>query len=255
MRPKETRSMDKQEARLVLQAHRPNDLDTTEPAFAAALALVETDRELKAWWEAQQAFDRKVAAKIEEIEPPDDLRAAILAGSKLHRLPPQPFFPLWLAAAAAIAILCAVGISFHAERAAARHISTDNFHNATLAFLGNDTPVLGMTSSDHDKVMAWLKDHKSPMGDLPGKMSDLPSVGCQKIDVQGHSVSLICFTLAGGRLIHLFVVRSNDLADPPAEASPQFQEVNGWSTASWSDGPMSYMLATQAGEDVLRQLL
>ena len=238
----------------MLQAHRPNDLDTT-PAFAEALALVETDRELKAWWEAQQAFDRKVVAKIEEIEPPDDLRATILAGRKLHRLPPQPFFPFWLSAAAAIAILCAVGISFHAERAAARHMSIDSFHQGTLTFLGNDAPALGMTSADHDKVLAWLKDHKSPTGALPDKLSGLPSVGCQKIDVQGHSVSLICFTLAEGKLVHLFVVHSNDLAEPPAEASPQFQQVNGWSTASWSDGQMSYMLATQAGDDVLRQLL
>jgi anti-sigma factor RsiW len=247
--------MDSQEARLVLQARRPNDLDTTEPAFAEALALVETDRELKAWWEAQQTFDRKVAAKIEEIEPPDDLRETILSRGKIHRLAPQPFFPFWLSAAAAVAILCAVAASFHAEWDAARHISTDSFHEATLAFLGNDTPALGMMSPDHDKVMAWLKDQQSPTGDLPEKMSALPTVGCQKIDVQGHSVSLICFNMAEGKLVHLFVVHSDDLADPPTQTSPQFQEVNGWSTATWSDGPMSYMLATQAGEDALRQLL
>ena len=246
--------MDKQEAKLVLQARRPNDLDT-DPAFAEALALVETDRELRAWWEAQQAFDQKVAAKLEEIEPPEELRAAILGRGKIHRLPPQPFFPFWLSAAAAVAILCAVSASYHATKLAARHISTDKYHEVTLTFLGNDTPSLGMMSPDHDKIMTWLKDQQAPMGQLPEKMASLPSVGCQKFMLQGHPVTLICFTIAEGKLVHLFVVHSKDLAEPPTQAEPQFQEVNGWSTASWSDGSMSYMLATQAGTDALRQLL
>jgi hypothetical protein len=247
--------MDNQEAKLILQARRLDDLATTDPAFAEALALVERDRELKAWWEAQQAFDRKVAAKIEEIEPPDDLRATILAGRKSDRLPPQPFFPFWLSAAAAVAILFAVSASFHAEKEAGRHISTDRFHEATLTFLGSDSPTLAMMSPDHDKIMAWLKEQKSPTGDLPDKVAALPSVGCQKLEVQGHSISLICFTMAEGKLVHLFVVDSKDLTEPPIHGSPQFAEVNGWSTASWSDGQRSYMLATQASEDALRQLL
>jgi hypothetical protein len=247
--------MDKLEAKLVLQARRPHDLDTSDPAFAEALALVETDRELKAWWDAQQAFDQRVAAKLEEIEPPDELRATILGRGKVHRLPPQPFFPFWLSAAAAVAILCAVAASQHAANVAARHISTDKFHEVTLTKLGNDSPTLGMMSPDHDKIMGWLKAQEAPMGELPERIAALPSIGCQKFVLQGHPVTLICFTIADGKLVHLFIVHSKDLAEPPAEASPQFQEVNGWSTASWSSGSMSYMLATQAGSDALRQLL
>ena len=246
--------MDKQEAIVVLQSRRPNDLDSDDTAYAEALALVETDRELRAWWEAQQAFDRKVAAKLEEIEAPEELRATIL-GRTSNRLAPQPFFPFWLAAAAAVAILCAVATSQHATKIAARHISTDRYHEMTLTYLGDDSPSLAMMSSDHDKIRAWLQDQKAPMGNLPEKMTSLPTVGCQKFEVQGHPVTLICFTIADGKLVHLFVVHSKDLAEPPPESSPFFAEVNGWSTASWSDGNMSYMLATQAGLDSLRQLL
>ena len=104
--------MDKLEAKIVLQALRPNDLDDTErPAFTEALALVETDPDLKAWWEAQQAFDRAVVAKLKEVPIPDDLRASILAGRKVEQFRPLPQFSFWLAAAAVLAIFCTLGTS------------------------------------------------------------------------------------------------------------------------------------------------
>jgi len=244
--------MDKQEAKRVLQALRPKDLATTQPAFAEALVLVENDPELKAWWEAQQAFDRKVAAKLREVPLPVDLRATILAGSKIKQLTPQPHLAFWLAAAAAVAILCVIGTSIHLASAG---IPSARYDEAALAFLGHDAPALGMTSPDHDKITAWLKEQHAPTGDLPHRMSALPSVGCQKFVVQGHSVSLICFVLAEGKLVHLFVVDQTALLDPPSRTGPEFKQVQGWSTASWSDGRMSYLLATQADPDALKQLL
>jgi anti-sigma factor RsiW len=247
--------MDKQEAKRVLQARRPNDLDAGRPAFAEALALAEADPELSAWWEAQQAFDRKVAAKLGEVPLPDDLRETILAGRKIEPFAPQPLRSFWLAVAAVVAILCAVGTSFHSEWEDARHVSTDTYDQAVFEFLGNDTPALGMTSPDHDKIVAWLKQQQAPTGDLPAKMATLPSVGCQRFVVQGHLVSLICFTLAEGKLVHLFVINQDALLDPPTRSAPEFREIDGWSTASWSDGRMSYMLVTQAGPNALMQLL
>jgi hypothetical protein len=86
-------------------------------------------------------------------------------------------------------------------------------------------------------------------------MATLPSVGCQRFVVQGHLVSLICFTLAEGKLVHRFVINQDALLDPPTRSAPEFREIDGWSTASWSDGRMSYMLVTQAGPNALMQLL
>ena len=45
------------------------------------------------------------------------------------------------------------------------------------------------------------------------------------------------------------------VANAPANNAPAFDQVQGWSTAAWSDGRMSYLLATQAGPDALKQLL
>lgn len=247
--------MDRSQARLVLQAHRPTDLAATIPELAEALTLAENDPELKAWWEAQQAFDRKVAAKLADIRVPADLRANILASQKIEPFTLRPFFPFWLAAAAVVAILCASSASFHASYLASQHISTDAFHVATLEFVSNPNAELGMTSTDRDKVLAWLKGQNAPVGAMPGKLTALPTFGCQKLMVQGHAVSLMCFTLADGQLVHLFVVPRDAMTEPPLRAAPDIKMVNGWATASWSDERMSYMLATQDGMDTLRRLL
>ena len=247
--------MNRREAKQVLQALRPSDLDTTQPLFAEALALVETDPELRVWWAAQQDFDRKVAAKLDQIPVPPDLRANILGLNKVEPFTLRPFFPFWLAAAAAVAILCAISTSFHMEYLAAQHISTDTFHETTLAFLGNDAPDLAMTSPDHAKIMAWLKEQGSPTGAMPDKMTVLPSVGCQKIVIGGHNVSLVCFQMADGKIVHLFMVARDAMQEPPLRAAPDLKMINGWATASWSDAHMSYMLATQDSLDSLRGLL
>ena len=133
------------------------DASQSQPAFAEALALVERDPELKAWWTAQQSFDRRVAAKLGEVPLPADLRATILAGRKIEQLTPQPHLALWLAAAASVAILCIIGTSLHTAAENARHVSSASYDEAALGFLGNNDPVLAMTSPDHDKLVAWLQ--------------------------------------------------------------------------------------------------
>ena len=91
--------------------------------------------------------------------------------------------------------------------------------------------------------------------DNPGKMNSIPTVGCQKFTVHGHNVSLICFALADNKIVHLFVVDRSALKDAPPVNVPQFARHDDWSTASWSDNTHSYMMATQAGADTLKQLL
>jgi hypothetical protein len=245
--------MDKQEAKMLLQARRPNGQDAPQPVFAEALALAESDPELKIWWDAQQEFDRTVAAKLGGVPVPDDLRATILAGQKIEQFTARPHLSVWLAAAAAVAILCVAGTFMHV--AAFGPLAQADYDAAVLPLLDNDSPPLAMTSPDHDKIAAWLKSQNAPLGTLPAKMASLPSVGCQKFAVHGHAVSLVCFVMAGGGIAHLFVVDERVLTDPPSSAAPEFDQIQGWTTASWSDGRMSYMLATRAGADALRQLL
>jgi len=253
--------MDKNEAKLLLQACRPNGQDDALPVFAEALAMVERDPELKAWWKAQQAFDRAVSAKLKEVPLPSDLRATILAGRKIEQMTPRFHLPYWLAAAAMVMLSIGLGFHFSNDLYTLAHpapyvppVLASAYETGVFDYLDSDSISLAMTSPDHDQVAAWLKQRNSPTGAIPTKMATLPSAGCQTFAVHGHTVSLICFSLADGGYAHLFIVEKQALSDPPG-TSPEFKQVGAWSMASWSDDAHTYMLATQAGPDKLKQLL
>jgi hypothetical protein len=246
--------MDRREAKLVLQALRPDDLTTDKPAAIEALIYVESDPELKAWWETHQAFDKKVAAKLREVPVPSSLRENILAAPKVVQFKPQPRYCFWLAAAAAVAILCVVATAKHYT--ATGPLDRTDFVARTLPLIHDNQPDLAMTTPDHDKVVAWLKDHNAPMGTMPSPLNNLPTLGCQKYVMNGHNVTLICFAIGGGHEAHLFIIDQDSLYDPPKKNVPDFQDMpNGWSIASWSDDHMSYLLATDTGQATLKQLL
>jgi len=247
--------MDKAEAKSLLQACRPNGQDTQSPVFAEALRLVEQDPELRTWWEAQRAFDRKMTAKLKEIPLPPNLRATILAGRKIEQLTPRYRVPTWLAIAAMIALVLVAGISRWAEPAGIPPLASTTLTAAALPAIADDKPALQMMSPDHDKILAWLKEQHAPMGALPASLAAMPSIGCQKLNVQGHMVTLICFKMAGGKIAHLFIMKKKGMTDPPPDNAPLYAQNGTWSTAAWSDNSMSYLLATQAGPDALKQLL
>ncbi|MEI9999645.1 MAG: hypothetical protein WDO13_10980 [Verrucomicrobiota bacterium] len=244
--------MDKKDAKLLLQALRPNGADAARPEFAEALALAASDPELKMWWEARQTFDRKIAAKLGAVPVPKDLRATILTSRKVEPIRPRIYYPAWLAAAALVALLCVAITFWHVSRVGP--VDRGVYVASILPVLGHDSPHLAMLSSDRQQLMGWLKQQGAPVGSMPDKDVVAP-IGCQKYVVHGHVVSLVCFTMTSGAIAHLFMIDKDALSDPPADNTPEYEDVDGWRTASWSRGRMSYMLATQADMDSLKHQL
>lgn len=79
--------MERDEAKAILELCRPGIADDhRDPLIAEALGLLETDAELKAWFDEQQALDSRIAKTFNEVEPPADLKAGILAGMRAHAL-------------------------------------------------------------------------------------------------------------------------------------------------------------------------
>ena len=245
--------MDRKEAQLILSALRPQSPEASEPAFAEALAKAEADPKLKAWWQAQQEFDQKITAKLAEVPIPADLRESILARRKITRFEPRVRYSTWLAAAAVIAFLCVAGTFWHVAKYGP--VDRSDYADAVVSVLGDNGPDLAMTSTDHGQIIDWLKAHNAPVGDMPPKFHAIPSVGCQRYEIHGHVVSLVCFALANGRIAHFFVVDKSALNDPPEETGAEFGNVKGWNVAAWSDSHMTYMVATQADLETLKQLL
>jgi len=65
--------------------HRGHEEDRQDPALAEAFALLDTDAELNAWFEAQQAIDSRISECLHAIEVPADLEASILADMRLPK--------------------------------------------------------------------------------------------------------------------------------------------------------------------------
>lgn len=79
--------MERDEAKHILELYRPgSEDDRQDPLIAEALALLETDAELTAWFEAQQAIDARIGHVYAQLEPPADLKASILAGMRAHAM-------------------------------------------------------------------------------------------------------------------------------------------------------------------------
>jgi hypothetical protein len=244
--------MDRSEAQQILSALRPGGVEANEPLFAEALALAETDPELNAWWNAQQEFDRRVASRLAEVPVPEHLRESLLAAPKVIAFPPRWHYRAMLAVAALVAILCVAANFWIAHEGP---MDREDFTDQAVGELGTNGPQLAKLSSNHDEVKAWLKERNAPVGQMPSKVAAMPSIGCQKYVIAGHVVSLICFTLANGREAHLFTVSKEALKNPPTVNVPQFDKMNGWNVASWSDDHMSYLLATDGSMDDLKQML
>jgi hypothetical protein len=259
--------VDRKEAQLILSGLRPGGLEANEPFFAEALSLVETDPELQAWWQAQQEFDRRVAARLQQVPVPNSLRQRCLLSPKIVAYyPPQWQHRGLLAAAAAVAILCVAGTYWHVTSngdfannysagGESLPVDRDAFTGQALSKLGTSGPLLAKFATNQDDVKEWLKEHKAPIGQMPSKLAALPPIGCQEYVIGGHTVSLVCFTMADGCVVHMFVVDKGALNNPPASTGPQYDSMKGWNIASWSDGQMSYVLATTATMDDLKQLL
>lgn len=245
--------MSNAEAKLILASLRPDGPEAAQAPFLEALARAESDPELKAWWEAWQDLDRQVAAKVAEVPVPDDLRAAILSGRKVASSRPRMQYSSWLAAAAMLGILCVAGVFWQVANLGP--VDKGDYISQILPVLGHDEPHLALTSDNRKILDAWLKAQHAPLGTMPPKVAAMPTVGCQKYVVHGHNVSLICFALAGGGVVHLFTVEKSALNDPPGVNTPEFDNIQGWNIASWSDDHMAYMLATTSSSDALKQLL
>src|SRR6266498_839691 len=97
--------MNREEARFILHAYRPNGEDAHDPQFEEALALVRTDPELAHWFAREQALDAAIARRIRSVQPPPELTNQLLLARKVIR--PRPWWrkPAWIAAAAIVALL------------------------------------------------------------------------------------------------------------------------------------------------------
>ncbi|MDQ2868661.1 MAG: hypothetical protein M3R59_09675 [Verrucomicrobiota bacterium] len=244
--------MNNDEAKFILSGYRPDGADAGDAQFADALAQAERDPELGQWFARERRFDEAMSAALETVSIPPNLRADILAGGKISR--PALWRgrrAVWAIAAVFVALACVVGV-WRQQTARA-----ETWQREVLAVL----PQLGSAAEpfDHEDkngvmLKKWLVAQNQPAPPaMPAALQALPALGCKTISSAGHVVSIICFTMPGGEIVHLAVTDETDSALAPP-TSPRFAQMNGWSTVRWHANGHACMLATKASAAELRRV-
>ena len=252
--------MSNNEAKFILSAYRPGGRDAGDPAMAAALAQAKSDPALGAWLAREQAHGAVVAAKLREVAPPAGLREAILAGARVSggqdadgtQTTKRAWWaqPVWLAAAAAVAVL----LSLAAWRVVPVRGAT--FEEFAVNFVGKGF-MLQKHSADVGVLKTWLGEQHGPLPEaLPAKFAELRALGCRTLEFKGHDVSLVCFE-RGGKEFHVLVARRDEVPGAAVVETPRFMEAGKGklAAATWADAKNRYVIVSDAGMDAVKRLL
>lgn len=247
--------MNKQEAKFILGAYRPNGLDAGDATFSEALVLAEKDPELRAWFSAQSRFDSAIAGKLKEVAPPPGLREAILAGGRVSAGRAKSAWrttTLWLAAAAVIALVASVAVKFRSGAKGPSGIELAAFALDDVA--NHDKQHIGSPPGSEAVVAQLTNVHVPLMRGLEVNLDALRNEHCRIVRVDGKEVFELCFKREGS-WYHVYIGHRRDFApgsiDPRAVMTVQGQ----FAATAWADAEHVYALVTRGGPEALQRLI
>jgi hypothetical protein len=253
--------MNRDEAKLILQSWRPGGRDKGDPYFAEALAMVERDAELSAWFVEQQAFDAQIIGSMQQVRVPSRLKAEILAKNKTR---PAPLFGRWreffarqspAAWAVATLILVVLSMTMFWHRSPIKSRFTD--YSAQMV----NTAMLDQHHVDRD-----VSDLKTALVSLSMDLAEhdlaLPSrlergiglQGCRTLAWHGQKVAMLCFMPKAGGHVDVFMTAAEIFPDAPPTDQPRFAVRNGSPIASWTHNGETYLAVSHGDEAILKNL-
>jgi hypothetical protein len=253
--------MNRDEAKLILQAWRPGGRDADDPYFAEALAMVEKDAELSAWFVEQQAFDARIIGSLQQVRVPSRLKAEILADNKTR---PAPLFGWWreffarqspAAWAVATVILVVLGVTLVRDHSPVKS-----------QFADYSSQMVDTAMTDQHHVDREVSDLKTALVSLSMDLSEndlaLPSrlergsglQGCRALEWHGQKVSMLCFMSNAGGHVDVFMTAAAIFPDAPPADQPRFTVSNGSPIASWTHNGETYLAVSHTSEDILKNL-
>ncbi len=234
--------MNRDEAKEILMLYRPGTADAEDPQIQQAMEVARRDSELGRWFENHRVFQEAMRAKFREIEVPEHLKIALLAGQKVIR--PQVWWrtPVWLGAAAAIILLLGLAAMVWFKPSAPDRFA--DFRDR----------MAGMAQRESEYHMDWetadMRELRQRIAAKGGPADYELTKGLEKLRLTGgavmpwrnNPVAMVCFNRGDNQMLFLFVLKRSAVKDPPPE-SPRLVKVNELLTASWTQGEATYLLA------------
>jgi len=232
-------------AKFLLSAYRHNGADAQDPVFREALEQAARDPDLAAWFANQRSFDALIAEKLSSLQPPESLKPAILSGLYSAPSKHRSIFS-WLPALAAVLVLSGILLlTVTRQGGESDRPLLSEYQSAAFAVLSEGPPKLDLLTSDLSRSQAYLSEKAAPRApEVPAALRGLQTVGCKAINWNGKMISLTCFWLPGGELLHLFVIDAKALGRITLQ--PGIREINGWRVEFRREHGMLLMFVSKA---------
>jgi hypothetical protein len=229
--------MTREAAKLELRACtlRPSD------ACDQARAMLATDSELAAWWQAEQALDQQIAGCCGSACMPADL-VARLQGIRQQRAGLRiPTWAIATLATAAVITLSAVAwwSSWTKSGWQGQSIARMELIEWGILPLQHRSPDIGALN----KTLADKQGQPVPL-QISSSMGD-HVYGCRLVQIEGRPATVVCFRLKSGSTAHLLVFNSGDLSPLPSPGSVDAQRRGSWSTVAWQEGGQTLMICAK----------
>lgn len=254
------------DAKTHLLLYRPGTTDAEDPQVAEALELAKNHPELAQWLQAQQASQKALRAKFNQIAPPAGLKEQIISERAASQRATRIRRPLLAGVAALVLIGGILALLLPTIQSAFRpgHSPENTLAHYQSRMVRIATDVYGMDRETNalTPILAYLAQQHAPSDiHLSAPLQQTTLTGCAVEDWQGAKVSLVCFSTGKPLLppskadLWLFVVDRTAVKDASAATVPQIAAVNRLVTATWTDGNKLYVLAMQGSESDLRRYL
>ncbi|MEM6886175.1 MAG: hypothetical protein AAF571_14195, partial [Verrucomicrobiota bacterium] len=104
---------------------------------------------------------------------------------------------------------------------------------------------LDVRSGNTEELDMWFMQHSSPLIDSEAAQGLAQhAMGCKTLQWDGKPVSLMCYRLGEGKVVHLFVMdlENEAIGGLPLEETKLLAQVNALNTASWQEEGKAYLL-------------
>ncbi len=243
--------MNCKEAAAQLLLYRPGSSDDSDPQIAEALDLARHDAELGRWFEQHCAYQAALRRKFRQIDIPSELKASILAQSKIVRPPIWWRSPFELAAVAAVVLFIGLAGLWLKPRTPDRFAD----YQARMVRSALREYRMDVVTNDMQQVRQFLAARGAPADYVvPRGLKQLQLTGGGLLRWRSQPVTMVCFDRGDKQMLFLFVMARSAVKDPPPE-TPQVVKVNKLLTAQWSQADKTYLLAGPEEADFVRKYL
>ncbi|NQU39503.1 MAG: hypothetical protein HQ523_06090 [Lentisphaerae bacterium] len=237
--------MKSEDHKLILSCHRPGRDDPTAPELVAALAALETDTELAAWYAETCEFDATYRGALSRFSPPPMDQVMIAPRRNVV------YWPRLLAAAALVIMLGSAAFLMRRSPASTPGHTVASFRQDMASYAAGGVRLDFMNNN-----LASLQEFITTRGGmngslLPGVFASAMPKGCQLIKWQDSSVSLYCFANDRMQVVHAFLLPTSEISEAVLGELAEMQVHSGLQTGGWVAGETVYLLVgSQPGVDI-----